>query len=65
MTLSVKVHVGGNYVAEVKVNDQPVVNVGPNAEKPLYIPHNQKSVIEIEERQATQEEIDAAAAAKS
>lgn len=65
MTLSVNVHVGGNYVAEVKVNDQPVVNVGPNATKPLFIPHNQKSVIEIEERQATQEEIDAAAAAKS
>jgi hypothetical protein len=64
MTLSVRVHVGGNYVAEVKVNDGPMVNVGPNAEKFVHVPHGRKSIIEIDERQATQEEINAANASK-
>lgn len=64
MTLSVKVSVGGNYVAEVKVNENEPINVGPNEmDRYIAVPHGRKSIIEIEERRATPEEIEAKAAA--
>ena len=53
MTTTVKVHVGGNYRAAVKQNDDPVVEVGPEEEKFFYVYHapsgKNKSTFVIEE----------------
>lgn len=62
MTTSVKVNTNGNYVATVKINgvDKGTVGPGSAVEKMWNIPHGQMTTVEIEERQATAEEIAAA-----
>lgn len=62
MTTTVKIHVGGNYVTEVKINGTDGGKVGPNAEKSFSLPHNSggASTFELTERTATGEEIEIA-----
>lgn len=62
MTTDVIVRTNGNYVAMVKVDGEDKGTVGPGAlvSKQFYIPHGGVHVIEIEERKATAEEIEAA-----
>lgn len=59
MTTSVKVNTNGNYVATVKINgvDKGTVGPGSMVEKQWGIPHLETTIVEIEERQATAEEI--------
>lgn len=66
MTTDVIVRTNGNYVAEVKIDGEDKGGVGPGnlVQRQFFIPHGGKHIVEIEERPATQEEIDAANAPK-
>ncbi len=70
MTVNLKISVGGNYVATVKNESGGVVaeagptGQGPIVEKSIHFPHGQgPQTYVVDERQATQEEIDAVNAA--
>lgn len=66
MTTDVIVRTNGNYVAMVKQNGEDKGTVGPGAAvtKQFYVPHGAgPQVFEIEEREATAEEIEAAKSA--
>jgi len=65
MTTNVKVQTNGNYVAMVKIDGEDKGTVGPGSavEKQWYIPHGGVHNVEIEERSATEDEINAAKAA--
>ena len=67
MTTNVKVNTNGSYVAEVKIDGTDLGSVGPGSmvEKSWYLPHGSKHVVEIEERNATAEEIEASKAASA
>lgn len=62
MTTTVKVTCNGNYVAEVRQDENEPVNVGPGTtvEKSFYFPHPGPSTFVINERPATEAEIAAA-----
>lgn len=62
MTTTIKIHVGGNFVTEVKINGADGGTVGPNGEKSFTLPHNSggASTFELIERTATGEEIEVA-----
>jgi hypothetical protein len=70
MTTDVKVRTNGNYVAMVKIDGEDKGTVGPSKitaagsggpeSKQFYIPHGGVHTVEIEERAATPEEIEAA-----
>ena len=68
MTTTVKIITNGNYVSSIKINGVDSGTVGPGSmvEKSFGLPHNNggPSVFEVFERQATQDEIDAANAAQ-
>jgi len=61
MTTTVKVTTNGNYVATVKINDEDKGVVGPGSmrSRDFGIPHGDITTIEIEEREATAEEVEA------
>lgn len=73
MTTSVVIRTNGNYVCEGRITvnskDQPAreeeIKVGPgsNVERQYYVPHGSQVSMSLTERNATQEEIDAAKAA--
>jgi hypothetical protein len=65
MTTTVKVNTNGSYVADVKITNsrgEQVDSVGPGSmvEKSFSIPHGEATTIEINEREATPEEVEAA-----
>ncbi|UIK05020.1 hypothetical protein [Neorhizobium galegae] len=62
MTTDVIVRTNGNYVAMVKIDGDDKGTVGPGTlvSKQFYIPHGGVHTIEVEERQATPEEIEGA-----
>ncbi|MGE0290514.1 MAG: hypothetical protein AB7I42_29545 [Bradyrhizobium sp.] len=70
MTTSVAIRTNGNYVCEGKMTvtpkDQPVreeeIKVGPgsNVERQYTVPHGSQVSMDLTERNATQEEIEAA-----
>lgn len=64
MTTDVKVRTNGNYVAMVKIDGRDMGTVGPGnlVERQFGIPHGGVHIVEIEERAARAEEIDAAKA---
>lgn len=62
MTTTVTVATNGNYVSTVKHNGEDKGTVGPgsNVQKSFYVPHGSGvHTFEIEERTATEEEIEA------
>ncbi|MER8403542.1 hypothetical protein NKH16_02120 [Mesorhizobium sp. M1307] len=52
MTVTVKIHVGGNYRATIKRTvdgTEDSVQIGPNEEKPVYFQHGKANTFEITE----------------